>query len=77
MHVILKGSFDVKPWLREVVFKVSMKDKINELPGLIGFLLECSALRRAEVSLYRGHLCIEKRNRNYRDCLQGAGREIG
>ena len=55
VHVILKGSFDVKPWLREVVFKVSMKDKINELPGLIGFLLECSALRRVEVSLYRGH----------------------
>ncbi|CAD6591884.1 MAG: hypothetical protein ASARMPREDX12_005479 [Alectoria sarmentosa] len=54
VRVVPKGRFDVKTCLRDIVIDITMDQKMVELAGRIGLLLECLALRRVKVVLDGG-----------------------
>ena len=59
VFVIPKGSFEAKPWLRHIIISIGMKNKVDELAGRVGLLLECPALRRVEVVLHGGRSVLK------------------
>ncbi len=59
VHLVPKGCFDVKPWLRDIVIDITMGDETDKLAASMGLLLECPALRSVEVVLYGGQFTLK------------------
>ncbi len=60
VHVLPKGCFDVKPWLRDIVIDITMEDETDKLAASMGLLLECPALRSVKLVLYGGHSTLKR-----------------
>ena len=60
MVLIPKGSFEIKPWLRDIVIIITMEKEMDELAGRVGLLLECPALGRVGVVLHGGRSVLKR-----------------